>query len=126
MLRFECVCIDSPDPSTLAGFWEAALGWQRVDEDDEGVALRSAASTGAGQPVPDLLILKVDDPRVAKNRLHLDFRPDDQDREVARLMGLGAQRVDIGQGDQATWVVLADPEGNEFCVLRAAKPSASS
>jgi predicted enzyme related to lactoylglutathione lyase len=126
MLRFECVCIDSPDPSTLASFWEAALGWQRVDEDEEGVALRSPESTGAGLPVPDLLILKVDDPRVAKNRLHLDFRPDDQDREVARLMGLGAQRVDISQGDQATWVVLADPEGNEFCVLRAAKPSASS
>jgi hypothetical protein len=60
--------------------------------------------------------LKVDDPRSVKNRLHLDFRPDDQAAEVSRLLALGAQRVDIGQGEP-TWVVLADPEGNEFCVL---------
>jgi hypothetical protein len=52
-----------------------------------------------------------------KDRLHLDFRPGDQDAEVARLLGLGARRVDIGQGDDVSWVVLADPEGNEFCVL---------
>jgi Glyoxalase-like domain len=51
-----------------------------------------------------------------KNRLHLDFRPDDQDLEVDRLLALGASRVDIGQGE-SPWVVLADPEGNEFCVL---------
>jgi predicted enzyme related to lactoylglutathione lyase len=123
MLRFTCICIDSPDPSVLANFWEAALGWQRVDEDDDGVALRSPDSTDAGRPVPDLLIYKADDPRVVKNRLHFDFRPDDRDAEVARLLGLGASRVDIGQGD-VTWVVLADPEGNEFCVLRSA-PSSS-
>ncbi|HUD69115.1 MAG TPA: VOC family protein [Acidimicrobiales bacterium] len=126
MLRFECVCIDSPNPSTLASFWESALGWLRVDDDDEGVALRSPESAGAGRPVPDLLIIKVDDARVVKNRLHFDFRPDDQEREVARLVGLGAQRVDIGQGDEVTWVVLADPEGNEFCVLRATTSSTSS
>ncbi len=53
-----------------------------------------------------------------KNRLHLDLRPEDQDAEVARLEALGATRVDIGQGDGVTWVVMADPEGNEFCVLR--------
>jgi|ERR1019366_5213849 predicted enzyme related to lactoylglutathione lyase len=118
MLRFQCICIDSPDPSTLAGFWEAAFGWQRVEEDEEGVALRFPEGGAESRPVPDLLILKADDPRVAKNRLHLDFRPDDQDKEVERLIGLGARRVDIGQGE-ITWVVLADPEGNEFCVLRA-------
>jgi hypothetical protein len=122
MLRLACICIDSPEPSTLANFWEAALGWQRVDEDDEGVALRSEDSAGAGRRVPDLLILKVDDARAVKNRLHLDFRPDDQAKEVSRLIGLGARRADIGQGD-VTWVVLADPEGNEFCVLR---PDAAS
>ncbi len=55
-------------------------------------------------------------PRSCKNRLHIDLRPDDQDAEVARLVALGAQRVDVGQGDVG-WVVLADPEGNEFCVL---------
>ena len=57
-----------------------------------------------------------DEPKKAKSRLHLDFVPEDQDAEVARLVALGAQRVDIGQGDQP-WVVLADPEGNEFCLL---------
>ena len=57
-----------------------------------------------------------DEAKAAKNRLHLDFRPDDQAREVDRLLALGASRVDIGQGSQS-WVVLADPEGNEFCVL---------
>jgi predicted enzyme related to lactoylglutathione lyase len=122
MLRFQTITIDSPDPWVLANFWEAALGWPRVEDDAEGVVLRSPDSTDEGSPVPDLLLYKVDDPRVVKNRLHFDFRPDDQDAEVARLEGLGARRVDIGQGD-ATWVVLADPEGNEFCVLRSATSS---
>ena len=54
---------------------------------------------------------------VVKNRLHLDFRPDDQDAEVARLLALGARRVDVGQTGDEPWVVLADPEGNEFCIL---------
>jgi hypothetical protein len=53
-----------------------------------------------------------------KNRLHFDLAPDDQDAEVERLLALGARRVDIGQGETRSWVVLADPEGNEFCVLR--------
>lgn len=81
--------------------------------------LRSSTSAAAGEPLPDLLILRADDPRVVKNRVHLDFRPDDQDQEVARLIELGAHRVDIGQGNEVTWVVLTDPEGNEFCVLRS-------
>ena len=60
----------------------------------------------------------VAEPKVGENRLHLDLRPVDQAAEVARLEQLGARRVDIGQGD-VTWVVMADPDGNEFCVLRA-------
>jgi Glyoxalase-like domain len=56
-----------------------------------------------------------------KNRLHLDLRPQDQAAEVARLENLGARRVDIGQGDDVSWVVLADPDGNEFCVLKPLK-----
>jgi len=60
----------------------------------------------------------VPEDKTVKNRLHLDLRPDDQAAEVERLVGLGATRVDLGQGE-ASWVVLADPEGNEFCVLRA-------
>ena len=77
----------------------------------------------AGSPedgvAPDLLFLRVPESKDVKNRLHLDLRPTDQAAEVARLESLGARRTDIGQGDDVTWVVLADPEGNELCVLRA-------
>jgi predicted enzyme related to lactoylglutathione lyase len=66
---------------------------------------------------PGLDFVRLEEAKKSKSRLHLDFRPDDQDAEVARLLDHGAQRVDIGQGDQASWVVLADPEGNEFCIL---------
>ena len=85
------------------------------------MSTRWAIEPPAGSPEdgvsPDLLFVKVPDGKRGKNRLHLDLRPGDQAAEVARLEGLGARRVDIGQGEQ-TWVVLADPEGNEFCVLR--------
>ncbi|WUV39145.1 glyoxalase [Streptomyces sp. NBC_01483] len=66
--------------------------------------------------LPGLEFVRLDESKKVKSRLHLDFRPDDQDAEVARLEARGAKRVDIGQGDQS-WVVMADPEGNEFCVL---------
>lgn len=68
---------------------------------------------------PDLLVLRVPEPKSVKNRLHIDLRPEDQAAEVARLESLGAVRVDVGQGTDKTWVVMADPAGNEFCVLRA-------
>jgi hypothetical protein len=71
---------------------------------------------------PDLLFLKVPDRKEVKNRLHLDLRPEDRDAEVARLEGLGARRVSVGQGPEVAWVVMADPDGNEFCVLRALRP----
>jgi len=67
--------------------------------------------------VPDLLFLRVPEDKTIKNRLHFDLRPGDQGEEVRRLVGLGAQRVSIGQGSDVSWVVLADPDGNEFCVL---------
>ena len=72
---------------------------------------------------PGLLFVPVPEPKTVKNRLHLDFRPDDQDSEVERLLSLGgATRADVGQGEQS-WVVLADPEGNEFCVLGSRRNS---
>lgn len=71
--------------------------------------------------VPDLLFLKVGQDKIIKNRLHLDLRPVDQAAEVARLEALGASRIDVGQGD-ASWVVMTDPDGNEFDVLRALTP----
>lgn len=118
-LRFECVIIDSTDPQVPAAFWEKALGWRRTDDDDEEVGLEPPAGSPEAGVSPGLMFLRVPEGKTVKNRLHLDLRPDDQDAEVARLEALGATRVSVGQGDDVTWVVLADPDGNEFCVLRA-------
>lgn len=115
MLRFETLTIDCDDHLAVARFWEAALGWEIAETDEEGTVLRPPAGVDA----TDILFLKVPDRKTTKNRLHLDLRPDDQAAEVARLEALGARRVDIGQTEDVTWVVLADPEGNEFCVLRS-------
>lgn len=120
-LRIQSLCTDSPDPSAIATFWEQALGWRRAYEEPDEVVLEPAGSAQDGV-LPELLFGKVAEGKAVKNRLHLDLRPDDQAAEVARLEGLGAERVSIGQGDEVTWVVLADPDGNEFCVLRALTP----
>jgi hypothetical protein len=117
--RWQCICIDSVDPSRDAGFWEQALGWRRTHEEPEEVVLEPPAGSPEDGVSPDILFLRVPEAKRVKNRLHIDLRPDDQQAEVARLESLGATRVDIGQGDDVTWVVLADPAGNEFCVLRA-------
>ena len=122
MLRIQSLSVDAADPRALATFWEAVLGWRRTFEDDDEVVLEPPAGSPLDGVAPDLLFLRVDDARVVKNRLHLDLRPEDQAAEVARLEALGASRADVGQGDDVTWVVLADPEGNEFCVLRAYRP----
>jgi GNAT superfamily N-acetyltransferase len=115
-LRIQCLCIDSAAPSALAGFWQQALGWRRTHEQDDEVVLEPPEGGAEDGIVPDLLFLRVPEDKAGKNRLHLDLRPDDQQAEVARLEALGARRVDVGQGE-VRWVVLADPEGNEFCVL---------
>ncbi len=111
--------MDARDPSALADFWQAALGWRRTYEEHDEVVLEPPEGSREDGVVPDLLFLKVPDDKHVKNRIHLDLRPADQNAEVGRLEALGARRVFIGQGDDASWVVLADPEGNEFCVLRA-------
>ena len=116
-LAFETLAIDCADPQRLAAFWCAALGYARQEGDDPN-EIAIVPTDGRGQ---HLLFLRVPDRKTTKNRLHLALRPDDQDAEVARLLALGATRTDIGQGQQ-TWVVLADPEGNEFCILRALTP----
>ncbi len=118
-LRIQCVCVDARDPSSLATFWQSVLGWRRTHEEPDEVVLEPPMGSADDGVVPDLLFLKVDDPKTVKNRLHIDLRPDDQQAEVERLEALGAARVSVGQTAEATWVVLADPEGNEFCVLRA-------
>jgi predicted enzyme related to lactoylglutathione lyase len=118
-IRVQAIDIDANDPSALAGFWEALLGWRRTDEEPDEVVLEPPAGSPEDGVAPDLLFLRVPEGKQAKNRLHFDLRPDDQAAEVARAESLGARRVSVGQGDDVTWVVLADPEGNEFCILRA-------
>ena len=112
-LRFTEVCIDAADIDGLAQWWSGVLDWRKEPTDDGDVILRAPAGAG-----PDWLFIAVPDDKVVKNRIHFDFTPDDQKVEVDRLLALGARHVDIGQGDES-WVVLADPEGNEFCVLAA-------
>ncbi|HWE55922.1 MAG TPA: VOC family protein [Acidimicrobiales bacterium] len=113
--RLSCVCIDAVDPRPVAEFWSAVLGWSVVEEDEGGISLGDPS-----REMPTLDILVVPETKQIKNRLHLDLRADGTtfEQELTRLEGLGARRVDIGQGDDVTWVVLADPDGNEFCLLR--------
>jgi hypothetical protein len=118
-LRQTEVVIDCADHDVMVAFWSAALdGWRRHDVSDQFVALLPPeAGRGSGAPGPlPLLFQKVPEGKVAKNRVHLDFRSDDRAAEVARLTGLGARTVaDHCLGDLC-WTVMADPEGNEFCV----------
>ena len=117
-IRIQCLCIDSTDPAKAARFWEAALGWRRTFDEDDQVCIEPPEGSPEDGIVPDLLFLRVPEGKTLKNRLHLDLRPKDQAAEVARLEALGARRVDVGQGTNVSWVVLADPDGNEFDVLK--------
>jgi catechol 2,3-dioxygenase-like lactoylglutathione lyase family enzyme len=117
-LRWQCVCVDSTEPRRAATFWQQALGWRRTHDTDTEVVLEPPEGSPENGVSPDLLFLRVPEEKTLKNRLHIDLRPQDQAAEVARLEALGATRIDIGQGE-VTWVVLADPDGNELCVLRA-------
>jgi predicted enzyme related to lactoylglutathione lyase len=108
------VVVDAADPRRLADFWADVLGWELADEDETAVEI---SPPGGGRPT--LVFVPVPEAKAGKNRVHIDVNPTgcDQETELARLHSLGATDVDIGQGDQ-TWYVLADPEGNEFCLLR--------
>lgn len=119
-LEWEQAVIDARDPVALGRWWSEALGWVVVNDDPDEFEIRPTPDR-----LPGIIFEPVDDHKQTKNRVHLDFRPDDQDAEVARLIAHGATRVDIGQGE-VSWVVLADPEGNEFCVLGDRRGSARS
>ena len=110
-LAWEQVIVDSADPEALGRWWATALDWVIVNDVPDEFEIRPTPDR-----TPGLLFTQVPEPKLTKNRLHIDLRPDDQQREVERLLELGATRADVGQGDE-TWKVLADPEGNEFCVL---------
>ncbi|MET7283705.1 VOC family protein [Kribbella sp. NPDC005582] len=120
-LRIGAVVVDCHYPEPVARFWAAALDWVISHAEDPEWVVEPAAGTREDCVVPDLLFIKVPDGRAGKNRLHFDLRPEDQALEIKRLEALGATRVDIGQGDQP-WVVMADPEGNVFCVQDAHSP----
>jgi hypothetical protein len=110
-----CVVVDAADPGVLGGFWAGALGWEVLFADEDDVAV------GPEDDGPGLFFVRVDDPKAGKNRVHLDLNSgsdEDYEATVARLEGLGARKVDIGQGTAVSWEVMADPEGNELCVLR--------
>ncbi len=117
-LRIATITIDCADPPALARWWADALRWSITYDSPDEVVIEAPE----GETASPLLFIKVPNGKVVKNRLHIDLRPDNRDAEVARLEGLGARRVDIGQGPDVTWVVMADPENNEFCVLRALRP----
>jgi predicted enzyme related to lactoylglutathione lyase len=115
--RLTEVVVDATDPDRLARFWGEVLGWPVVDE-DRGFSWISA--TGDHTALPMIVFVPVPEAKWVKNRVHLDVNPfgTDQDAELERLLALGATPVDVGQPDDVPWVVLADPEGNEFCLLQ--------
>lgn len=112
--RLAAIAIDAVQPRVVADFWRAALGWETVGADAEGISI--APADGAG---PAIDVFAVPEGKSVKNRLHLDLRADGCSTvdELQRLLDLGARRVDVGQGSDVSWVVLADPEGNEVCLL---------
>ena len=125
-IKFEGVTIDALDPRGLAEFWAAVLGWKVGGELEEiEMWIQPDTSDSVITGFPEILFLINTDAKRVKNRLHLDLRPDNQAEEVARLEKLGAKRIDIGQNqnERCTWIVMADPEGNEFCVLNDKKGS---
>ena len=105
------IVMDCADIKSQSAFWSEALDYQVMFEADDEIAIAKDEHSW-----PGLVFVPVPEGKAVKNRLHIDLNPDDQAGEVARLEALGAKRADIGQGE-VRWVVMADPEGNEFCVL---------
>ncbi|NYH55526.1 putative enzyme related to lactoylglutathione lyase [Nocardiopsis arvandica] len=113
--RLQVIAIDAIDIKTVAAFWSRVLDWPIVEEVEDGISL--APADGA---TPEIEVFSVPERKTVKNRLHLDLRVTGGltvAQEVDRLLGLGAVKVDVGQPQDAGWTVLADPEGNEFCLL---------
>ncbi len=111
--------IDSAHPKQLALWWRDVLGWTLSWDDDDEEEVGIEPPDGA---TTSWLFLRVPEGKAVKNRLHVDLRPpngSDQATELDRLLSLGAVPVDVGQGPDVSWHVLADPEGNEFCLLRS-------
>jgi predicted enzyme related to lactoylglutathione lyase len=114
-LRLHHIVVDAHDLPGLAQFWAQALGWRILSERAQEVVIGPDETAPVG-----MCFMPVSDVKIVKNRVHLDLTTgsDDREAEIERLLALGACRVDIGQTGAESWTVLADPEGNEFCVVR--------
>jgi catechol 2,3-dioxygenase-like lactoylglutathione lyase family enzyme len=107
------------DPEVLARFWCEVLDFVELDR-EEKVLIEIGPREGFGGPQPTIILIRDDEPKTGPARLHIDVNPTDrdQDAELERLLAAGAKLIDIGQPAEASWQVLADPEGNEFCLLK--------
>jgi glyoxalase superfamily protein len=120
--RITELVLDSHDPEALARWWCRVLDYVVVGREDDG-SVEIGPADGA---LPTIVFGRADTPKREKLRLHIDVNPTDrdQDAELRRLLDLGAEPADVGQTGQESWHVLADPEGNEFCLLRSRRPPA--
>jgi predicted enzyme related to lactoylglutathione lyase len=114
-VRMHHIVVDAHDLPRLAQFWAQALGWKILSEREREIVIGTDENAPVG-----MCFMPVTDPKTVKNRVHLDLTTSarDRDQEIERLLALGARRADIGQTGAESWFVLADPEGNEFCVIR--------
>ena len=112
--KLAVIAIDAIRPRVVADFWCAVLGWRIVDEDTGIISIAPQDKSW-----PSIDVIAVPEGKTVKNRLHFDLRADGVStaEELERLLALGARRTDVGQGPDVSWVVLSDPEGNEFCLL---------
>ena len=130
--RLTEISLDCHDPDRLADFWTGVLDWVVLHREPGLVEIGPGGRDDAelldavrsGPVAPTIFLAQVPEEKVAKNRVHFDVSPVDcsQEQEVERILALGATRADIGQSGEESWTVLADPEGNEFCVLRSLAP----
>ena len=106
------VTFDCENPRRLSAFWSAVTGYQPVMERDDFVALQAPDKRG----VRGILFFQVPEPKVVKNRMHVDLASKDPEAEIERLVSLGATKVEYREGNGTSWTVMLDPEGNEFCL----------
>jgi hypothetical protein len=122
--RITELVLDAHDPDLLARFWCTVLGYVELDRVDGSIEI-GPPEAGFGGPQPTIVFDRTDEPKSGKLRLHIDVNATDRDQEAEldRLLAAGARRADIGQTGNESWHVLADPEGNEFCLLRRRVPT---
>jgi hypothetical protein len=122
--RITELVLDAHDPELLARFWCTVLGYVELGRENDAIEI-GPPGTGFGGPQPTIVIDRTDEPKKGKLRLHIDVNATDrdQDAELERLLAAGARPADVGQTDSESWHVLADPEGNEFCLLRRRVPA---